>query len=119
MLMTNQNIMDSVQVLSQATQEKGLLGYAIAVNTRKLTDLPEMEAYSKKRDELLAEYGEDAGDGRYNFTAEAAAAFREALQPYADIETDVQVMQVTPEVFYSGGLTSAQMFALNWMVKEG
>lgn len=116
MKFTNAQIYESVSVLHSARDEKGLLGYAIAVNLRKLTT--EIGEYSRKRDELLAEYGIDVGGNKFNLTHEAAAAFRKALKPFDELETDVQVMQVAPEVFYSGGLTSAQMYALSWMVKE-
>lgn len=116
MLLTNKQMFESVAILAEAKDEKGLLGYAVAVNLRKLTT--EVGEYIRKRDELLAEYGKDAGGGKFNFDRATAAAFQEALQPYAEIETDVQVMQVPPEVFYSGGLTSAQMYALSWMVRE-
>lgn len=115
--MKNATMFDSIPVLTQAKEEKGLLGYAIAVNLRKLTT--EVQEYSKKRDELLEKHGTQGEEpGRFVLTPAAAAAFAEELQPYADIETDVAVMQVAPEVFYGGGLTSAQMYALSWMVKE-
>jgi hypothetical protein len=107
---------ESVSTLHSARDEKGLLGYAIAVNLRKLTT--EVGEYSKKRDELLVEYGIPVGDNKFNLTHETAKFFREALKPFDELETDVQVMQVAPEVFYGGGLTSAQMYALSWMVKE-
>jgi len=117
MKLTNAKILESIQVLTGAKDEKGLLGYAVAVNLRKLTD--EVQEYAKKRDELIKEYGTDVGDGKYDFTAESGAALREAMRPYAEMEIDVAVMQIAPEVFYSGNLTSAQMYALSWMVKEG
>lgn len=114
MILTNAQIFESVHVLSQAKNETGLLGYAVAVNLRKLT--AEAEEYSKKRNELLAEHGTDAGGGKYNFTAEAAEAFQEALRPYAELEVEVAVMRVPLETFCGGGLTSAQMYVLDWMV---
>lgn len=117
MKMTNAQMFDSLPVLQQAKNETGMLGYAIAVNLRKLST--ETVEYSRKRDELLAEYGTDAGGGKYNLTAEGAAAFYKALEPFAQIETDVAVLQVEPAVFYGGNLTSGQMYALAWMVKEG
>ena len=116
MILTNAQIYDSAPVLAQAKDETGLLGYAVAVNLRRLT--AEVGEYSRKRDELLAEYGTDVGGGKFNLTAEGAAAFYEALRPFAELEVEVQVMQVPPEVFYGGSLTSAQMYALSWMVKE-
>lgn len=118
MILNNAQMFDSVQVLAQAKDETGLLGYALAVNLRKLSGTPELLEFSQQRTKLLAEHGTDAGGGKFNLTKEAAAAFNEALQPYAQIETEVAAMQVPPETFYSGNLTSGQMYALAWMVKE-
>lgn len=117
MIFTNAKMFDSIQVLSQAKNETGLLGYAISVNLRKLS--LETVEYNRKRDELLAVHGTDKGDGMYDLTREQAAAFSKDLAPYALIESDVAVMQVPAEVFYGGKLTSGQMYTLAWMVKEG
>lgn len=116
MKMTNARMYDSIPVLQQAKNEQGLLGYAIAVNLRRISS--EIEEYSRKRDLLLRSHGTDAGGGKFTLTQEEAAAFYEALAPYAKIETDVAVLQVPPETFYGGTLTSGQMYALSWMVKE-
>ena len=116
MILTNAQMFDSIPVLAQAKDEKGLLGYTIAVNLRKLTT--ETAEFSRKRDELLAAHGTDAGGGKFNLTAEGAAAFYADLDPFAKVEHDVAVLQVTPEVFCGGNLTSGQMYALDWMVKE-
>lgn len=118
MKMTNAQMFESIPVLQQASGETGLLGYAVAVNLRKITGEAALLEYSRKRDELLAAHGADAGGGKFNLTQEGAAAFYEALQPFADLQTDVQVMQVSAETFYSGSLTSGQMYVLSWMVKE-
>ena len=115
---TNRQIYDSVVALAQAKDETGLLGYAVAVNLRKLQQLPEFVEYSRKRDDLLAVHGADIGGGKYNLTTQGAAAFYAALEPLESIEADVSVLQVAPEVFYGGGLTSGQMYTLAWMVKE-
>ena len=118
MILSNTKMFDSIPVLQQASGETGLLGYAVAVNLRKLSTTPELLEDSRKRDELLAQYGTDAGCGKYNLTTEGAAAFYEALEPFGQIEAEVAALQVAPEVFYGGGLTSGQMYALAWMVKE-
>lgn len=115
MIMNNAQMLESVIVLSQI-DEKGMLGYAVAKNRKKL--IAEIEVYSAKRDELLREYGENIGDGKYRLIPDNATLFYRALQPYSDLTTDVAVMQVSPEVFYGGNLTSNQMFTLDWMVKE-
>ena len=115
MILTNEKMFESVSVLSQV-EEKGMLGYAIARNRQKL--IPEVQEYAKKRDELLAEFGKDIGNGKFQLLPENAARFYEALQPYSVLTADVAVMQIAPEVLYSGNLTSSQMFVLDWMVKE-
>lgn len=115
MILNNAQMLESVVVLSQA-EEKGMLGYAIARNRQKL--IPEVQEYSKKRDELLKEYGTDIGNGQFQLLPEDAARFNEALQPYSELTVDVPVMQVSVEVFCSGNLTSSQMITLDWMVKE-
>lgn len=116
MILNNAQMLESVTVLSQC-EEKGMLGYAIMRNRQKIT--AEVMDYSRKRDELLKEHGTDIGNGQFQLQPENAARFFAALQPYSDLTVDVPVMQVDPEVFYGGNLTSSQMFALNWMVKDG
>lgn len=116
MKFTNAQMHESLQILIQA-EEEGFLGYAIAKNRRKLAD--ELPEYLAKRDELLAKYGTPDEPGKYTFTPEAAQQFSAELRPYADMTTDVAVIQVSAEEFCSGSLTSSQMYVLDWMVKEG
>ena len=116
MILNNAQMFESVTVLSQC-EEKGMLGYAIMRNRQKLA--AEVQDYSRKRDELLMEHGTDIGNGQFQLQPENAARFFEALKPYSELTVDVPVMQVAPEVFYSGNLTSSQMFVLDWMVKDG
>lgn len=115
MILNNKQMFDSLMVLSQA-EEKGVLGYAIARNRQKL--MAEVQHYSKMRDELLKEHGTDVGNGQFQLQPNQAEKFFEALKPYDELEVDVQVMQVTLEVFCSGNLTSSMMVTLDWMVKE-
>ena len=115
MKLTNSQMFDSLPVLNQA-EEKGVLGFAIAQNRRKLTD--ELREYAQKRDELLQEYGTDEGDGRFTITSERVPAFSAALRPFAEMTADVAVRQVSEADFCSGSLTSSQMLVLGWMVKE-
>ena len=115
MKMTNAQMFESLAVLSQA-EEKGVLGFAIARNRRKLAD--ELTEYLAKRDELLAEYGIGDGAGKFTLSPEAAQKFSAALRPYAEMTADVVIHQVAPEDFCSGNLTSSQMYTLEWMVKE-
>lgn len=115
MKLTNAQMFDSLQILSQV-EETGVLGFAVAQNRRKLTE--ELKEYAAKRDELLHAHGTDQGDGKYTLTPEAVVAFSAALRPYAEMTADVSVRQVSEEVFCGGKLTSSQMLVLDWMVKE-
>lgn len=115
MKLTNAQIFESIPVLAQA-EEKGMLGFAIARNRRVLA--AEVQEYARKRDELLEQFGAKEEDGKFTLTAQAADAFYKALEPYAQLEVEVAVLQVTPEVFCGGQLTSSHMYTLNWMVKE-
>ncbi len=112
MILNNKQMLESVTILSQL-EEKGMLGYAIMRNRQKLA--AEVLDYSSKREELLKEHCEEIAPGQFKPTR----AFFEALHPYSELTVDVPVMQVDPEVFYGGNLTSSQMFALEWMVKDG
>lgn len=115
MILTNAEMLESVGVLAKAN-EKGMLGYAIARNRKKLLD--EIKEYSDKRDELLKEFGKDMGNGQFELDPTQATAFFEALGPFSELSFDVPVMQIDPETFYSGNLTSPMMFTLSWMVKH-
>ena len=116
MKLTNSTMWESIQVLSEA-KETGKLGYACARNFRKLMEAA--REYMTVRDKLLQKYGEPQDDGRYSFNSESAKNFTTELMEYAPIEHDVDVMTVPEDVFYSGNLTSKDMFALAWMVEEG
>lgn len=116
MILTNAQMYDSLQVLSQA-EEKGVLGFAIAMNRRKLTE--ELKEYEAKRGELLKEYGTEDKPNTFTLTPEAVQKFSAALRPFAEMTADVAVRQVSEEDFCSGNLTSSQMLTLEWMIKEG
>ena len=115
MRMTHAELYESLDVLAKA-EETGMLGYAISVNRRKIT--AEVKEYVDKRDELLRKHGTDQGNGQFSLTPDAAVAFFKELEPYGNVTAEIDLMQVTPEVFCGGKLTSQQMFTLGWMVKE-
>ena len=115
MILTNAQMFDSLVVLNQA-EEKGVLGFAIMRNRRKLAE--ELKEYAAKRDELLKEYGTDEGGGKYTIATEKVPAFSAALRPYAEMTADVAVHRIPVADFCSGSLTSSQMQVLEWMVQE-
>lgn len=117
MKMTNEQMYDRVVVLS-ALNEKGKLGYAIARNRRKLEN--EIVEYSKLRSEALTKYGSPIeGTSTYVVSGENRVKYNEELAQYNDIETEVDVMQVSIDEFLSGNLDSNQMYALDWIVDYG
>lgn len=115
MKLTNATMWESIQVLTKI-QETGKLGYACARNLRKLMN--ECREYMEVRDKLLQKYGTSDGTGRYTFEKDQAAVFSKELTEFAAISHDVDVMQVDEETFYSGNLTSKDMFILSWMVVD-
>ena len=115
MKMKNEQMLNSIAILSNL-EEKGVLGFAIAKNLKKLTE--ECREYAEKREELLQKFGTDVGNGRYEINPDKVMNFIEALRPYGELEVDVAVMTVSQEAFCGGNLTSQQMFALDWMVEE-
>lgn len=116
MKLSNAVMFESIQALT-AVKEQGKLGYACARNLRKLLDA--CKEYMEVRDQLMVEYGTPQGDGRFTFEQNKAQAFAEAIREYATIEHEVDVFQVDEETFCSGTLTTKEMYALDWMVKEG
>lgn len=115
MKMTNAQMWEGIQALS-GVDETGRLGYACARNLRRLLDA--CREYMEIRDKLMMEYGEDGGGGKFTFEPENARAFSDAIQEYAAIEHDVDIFQVSEDVFCGGTLTTKEMYALDWMVKE-
>ena len=103
-------------IIMQEVTETGLLGFAIAKNMRKLAN--ELVEYDGKRNELLQKYGTPAEGNRYEFTKENAKRFYDEMAQYDNLEIEFEPMTVFEEVFCGGNLTSDQMYALMWMVKE-
>ena len=67
--------------------------------------------------ELWGSNGKDEGGGKFTFEPEKARAFSDAIQEYSIIEHEVDVFQVSEDVFCGGGLTTREMYTLDWMVK--
>lgn len=115
MKMTNTEAYGSLGVL-QELKEKGVLGFAVAKNMRKLAD--ELQEYDSKRNECIRKYGTLIEGERYSFSSEAAEKFYAEMEPYDRIEFEFEPMTVSEETFCGSNLTSDQMAVLMWMVKE-
>lgn len=115
MKLTNDKIFAGIQIL-EGLHETGKLGYACARNLRKLRDAG--KEFMDKRDELIMKYGEEMEDGRYTIPADKIPALNAEISEYSEIEHEVDIMQVSPDVFCSGSLDSQAMYKLDWMVEE-
>lgn len=115
MKMTNAEAYGSLGIL-QELREKGVLGFAIAKNMRKLAD--ELQEYDSKRNECIRKYGTQLEGDRYQFSTGAAEKYYAEMEPYDRIEFEFEPMTVSAETFCGSNLTSDQMAVLMWMVKE-
>ena len=98
------------------SKETGKLGFVIAKNRRKFEQ--ELTEYFTKYDELVMKYGVDNGNGAFRIPEENFGAYTAELTEYNNMECDIPITTIDEETFCSGGLTSQEMFALDWMVQE-
>lgn len=115
MKLTNDKIFAGIQIL-EGLHETGKLGYACARNLRKLRDAG--KEFIDKRDELIMKYGEEQDNGKFIIPHEKISALNAEISEYSEIEHEVDIMQVSPDVFCSGSLDSQAMYKLDWMVEE-
>lgn len=99
----------------RSLDEKGLFGFAIAKNLRKLDE--ELVEYTEKRTELVQKYGTIYGT-KYEIKNENIKEFLDELGKYGNETFEFNPQTVNSELFCSGSLTSSQMYLLDWMVKE-
>lgn len=112
MIMTNEEMSRNIEILSKL-EEQHTLGYAIARNARKMKDAA--AEYLNERAKVFQECGKNAGNGKISVDMNV---FNERVGEIAKIEHEVDIFQVDEETFLSGSLTSGQMEALLWMVKD-
>lgn len=115
--MTNAQMGQTLELLSKL-HETGKLGYAIARNTRKITDAA--KEYLEMQSQLFQKYGTVGEDGKTATIKgqDNIKAFTEEMGDIPQIEHEVEIFKVSEDVFTSGGLTSNQMMGLLWMVEE-
>lgn len=111
---TNAQAYEVLMTITQ-TQETGLLGYALAKNRRRIE--AELATYLETRQEIINKYAVDGEEGRYIPEDRLMDANAELL-PFNALPCEFEPYTVSPEVFTGGGLTSEQMYTLDFMVKE-
>lgn len=114
--MTNFEIEAAINLLG-SLEETGVLGYAIAKNLRTLK--AETIEYQDTCLAWIKEHGDHKKDGTVTYSP---AEMREALRDIGNLPLEVNVFQVSLDVFTSGNLNSRQMEALmdlNMVKEEG
>lgn len=110
--------------LEKVIQCKGLLGYAIARNYRKIQEA--VQDYLNVYSAALEQFGDTVEVETPNGMTQTLSiqpdspnfeAFMQEIEPIAHIELDVDILQV-PYSAAMDQLTAEQMLQLEWMLKE-
>lgn len=107
--MTNGEAYQALVTLSEC-KETGRLGYALAKQRRLIET--EIKEFIDLRNKAISDHLEDG-----TMTEEGAAAANAEIAEYIDLPCEVRIVSVPEDVFTSGGLTSDQMYILDFMVE--
>ena len=106
---TNGKAFEILATLATAT-ETGKLGYALAKQRRYIED--ELKEFIEIRDKAIQDHSTGG-----KMTPEDVAAANTDIAEYIDLSCEFRVYAVDEDVFVSGGLNSAQMYVLGFMVR--
>lgn len=99
------------EALSTMLQAKGIVGFKIAYNFRKLNE--ELIEYNQIKQDLFRKYGEEAnGQLVINKMSENYSKFIEDIAPYENEEIEVSLKTVSEEELQQSDLTASQMLVL-------
>lgn len=123
MKLTNSEMLEKMESLTDFLDRNDLIGYSAARNYRRLSDAS-ME-YSKKQREAMSKYGEQEFDKDGNQTgnmviqigSENFKKFQQFLYPYAMIEHDVIIFKI-PYSEVIGKLTGSEILKIDWMLED-
>lgn len=119
----NSELKTMLNGLKAVLKHNGKVGYAAARNTRLIRDA--LTEYTEEERKLILKYGKKEKDENGNETGGARLSiesrefnkFLEELEPYLEIEHEVNIMQV--EAADLEKLTGEEILAIDWMIKEG
>ena len=97
---------------------QGKLGYAIAKNYRIISN--ELKEYLGLKDQAIAKFGEPDENGRVRILigTESYKNYLEEMKQYDDIESEINIVMVSPDDVYSSDLTAKEISGLLFMIKE-
>ena len=113
---TNEEWRQMAESLAPLLSRRDLIGYAAAVNTRRIGDAT--AEYARIREELIEEYG-TLTDNMFTIVIGTPEheAFERAIAEVANIEQDIDVMLV-PRDRACGELTGEELLAAWWMFED-
>ena len=95
----------------------GKFGYAVARNIRELSN--SLKEYIQIKNELIAKYGEVNGNEiSLNTNSENYKDFIKELKEFAEIEHEVNIMEIELEHIYNSSLTADLITSIMFMIKE-
>lgn len=123
MKLKNYQMDNMMLALQPLLEQKGMLGYVVSRNYRKLRDA--VLEYTIRKQKLIQEYGKSELDedgnptGGYTIdvTDKAVQDALEELNQYADIEHDVEIMKIPVEDVIDE-LTGNDILALEFMLED-
>lgn len=101
-----------ILVTLSALEETGRLGYAIAKQRRLIET--ELQEFIDLRNKAIRDHVD--ADGK--MSPEGIAAANEDIRDVVGMSCEIPVYHIPEDVFVSGGLTSAQMYELDFMVED-
>lgn len=119
----NSELKTMLNGLKAVLKHNGKVGYAAARNTRLIQDA--LTEYTEEERKLILKYGKKEKDENGNETGGARLSiespefnkFLEELEPYLEIEHEVNIMQVGAADLEK--LTGEEILEIDWMIKEG
>lgn len=120
---TNLEMEMMLKSLEPVLEQRNMVGYAAARNSRMLQD--ELVEYFTRKNDLIMEHGTPEVDEEGNETGQISISpisenfgkFIEEIDKYAQIEHDPQLMKIKYEDAI-GILSGSEMLALEWMLED-
>ncbi len=92
------------------------VNYARAINLKRLGTY--FDEFTKTKDELIRKYGKSEDDSHYIFEGENKDKYYAELSDLLNVEVDVKLQRIKPEVLMTLSLTPKQFDALMLIAEE-
>lgn len=119
MKLTNIEMSNYLSYLNKvADKTKGKLAYAIARNIRKISN--ESYEFEQIRENLINKYGtpNEEGISSIKIDSDAYKSFVEEITEYMNIEHEVDIYKIDPEIIFNSELTAKEIVWLDFMIED-